>query len=175
MAFNRITINRTGSVTKLIWCRIKALLSDQTVSIWLIKWNRTQKLAFSVHRTLSARAQRMRVGRVFDKDFQSSKTQPIALNQAKIVYKCLSAINRTKNYDTLVFFALLVVISNLLQIWDSKLSRKRICPLFICSLSGRFPKVLLSMVHTDEKSFLCLSNKKNTFLFRVVLLNNKYR
>ena len=58
----------------------------------------------------------MRVGKVFDKDFQSSKTQPIALNQAKIVYKCLSAINRAKNYDTLVFFALLVVISNLLQI-----------------------------------------------------------
>lgn len=174
MAFNRITINRTGSVTKLIWCRIKALLSDQTVSIWLIKRNRTQKLALSVDITLSARAQRMRVGKMLDEDFQAKHSQS-ALNQAKIVYKCLSAINRTKNYDTLVFFALLVVISNLLQIWDSKLSRKRICPLFICSLSGRFPKVLLSMVHTDEKSFLYLSNKKNTFLFRVVLLNNKHR
>ena len=67
MAFNRITINRTGSVTKLIRCRIKALLSDQTVSIWLIKRNRTQKLAFSVGITLSARAQRMRVGKTMVK------------------------------------------------------------------------------------------------------------
>ena len=79
MAFNRITINRTGSVTKLIWSRIKALLSDQTVSIWLIKRNRIQKLAFSVDITLSARAQRMRVGKMLDEDFQSSKTQPIPL------------------------------------------------------------------------------------------------